>query len=648
MYIYTDSGRVNSKLEAILESHSNAKESVGNLATEIDESIGKIQKQLDHREEILAKQIEDKIKENSTLASQSSEKETVIQHCKAELAKHKEHSSNLKSQTKDLEAALGLMEAEAKERERQLDTFSDESKGLEEEIVSKDAIINNLGIKLAEKSNAFEEKKEQHSAEVLKFNQMLQEKDEALGIAISQAVDEARREALLDKKKEVEKVKNLLHQTQQHRDALSDQIGKFNEDSARSEDLRRQDAITIASLRESLSAAEGRCEKSANGKLAQVSELERVKAREAATLETLKTEIFALKAQMVESEHNTNAQIAKGRNLVANLKQLAEQHGLGSVGEDLDKLFEGTISPKDMVSAIAPVVNQLIGQQNSTTTTVVYRPNSEPIDNHEETDGGAQGSGMDVDLLAESKRVVVRSPAGFQLEPSPIPTVFQEKERRRQSLQPRSIMKRVTRSMAEPDWPTNSQERASFSGTNHPDMSRVPMERESSDPLGSSKANETTATHNTGTRSRKRPAGEAPSSAPTSTRRKRTRKIDQMAPQSVSEDDISNECLTENKAQAKDIENESASRRVQRGGRNSQSTPDVLGQGVAVASQSSSRRQPRQRTYGSQKNSQPGSQEDSQIDSLSGYWPPKTDSQEIIDLLHDDDKRPGDWKCQIS
>ncbi|KAM7207487.1 hypothetical protein V8F20_002173 [Naviculisporaceae sp. PSN 640] len=719
-----DFGNINSKLEAIIEyqnSHSN--ESISPISQEIQDSLRKFQKQLDDREEVLRQKLEEKTKQNSMLSALSEQKDAELILCKAELETEKERSSCLEAERQELQDTLSLMDAsqdQAVEAELQLEAVKNEVVRLQEEMASKDVQIKELKNGLDERLKAEQAATQEFSVHILQWTQRLQEKEEAHKVAIGRAEEVARREVRIEMEREIDNVKKLQHQTAQQRDALSERIEKLNEDLARNEESKRDNATTIASLRKAVTDLENQCTRVTQEKSVQESLFKQAKAQDAERLEALNTEIETMKTEVAESRQQTRSQITKSQRFLAALRQLAEQQGLSSsIVDDLESVFEGRMASGDIISRIAQAVDQFIGTQTSRAMVDGIRsqppsllkrspeffPNlisllskarladdlqsqrypagqfNSPANTNSptnETGNNAIAVNQAARLLAEERRVVVRSPVDFQLEPSP-PSITQEKTRRRQGPQPKSIMKPITRSMANQFWSPVVPDPESLLRNGHRDelemyeLSNVPTSAQHRDtppansPPSTIRANENTNLQDTGSRSRKRGSESGTGTAQSTTRRKRSKKGDQGDTQSIvpqhppAQETMSGSRLKENMAasnphhankakalfqsRAGDIEEDEIvddddtpllPRRVSRGNKNSAHTKSgTSGKGEDINKGPSTFGQPFSQTHVSPTSMAAAqrSQVESQEDTQSSYWPPKTGSQDTFDFL---------------
>lgn len=714
---------INSKLGAIIEyqkSHSN--ESISPLSNEIQEVLRKLQKQPDDREELLRQQLKEKTKETDMLSALFKDKDAEYQYCKAELEAERERSSRLEAERQDLQETLSVIDAsqdQTAETELQLEAAEIEITRLRDEMASKETQIKELKDELEERSQAGQAATQEFSAHILKWTHKLQEKEETHRVAISRAEEVARREVRIDMEREIEKMKKLQHQAQEQRDALFERLEKLNENIARNEESKRDDAITITSLRKDMTDLENRFERVTQEKTVQESLFKQAKAHDSERLEALNAEIETMKTKATEYQQQTNSQIAKSRRFLAALGQLAEQQGMSSsIVDSLESLFEGRIASGDMIPRVAQAVDQFIGSQISRSMVDggTSRPpsllerwfeffpnlisllskaqladdlqsqrhpagNSNSTVNRDPRINEAGNSGFLMNhaarLLSEERRVVVRSPVDFQLEPSP-PTINQEKTRRRQGPQPKSIMKPITRSMVNQFWSPVVADPESLLRNGHREdldmyeLSNVPTSAQhrntppANSPLSTTRANENTNSQNAGSKSRKKSSEASTGTAPSTTRRKRGKKGDQEDLQSVvAQDSADQETMPggrfqENvsasnsqyankskgffQARGGDIEDDEniddddrpLPPRVLRGTKNSpRITSGTHSEGKDANRGTSKFRQSFQKALGPPKSmaQTQESQLESQEDSQSSYWPPKTGTQETLDIL---------------
>ncbi|KAM7224165.1 hypothetical protein V8F06_000638 [Rhypophila decipiens] len=685
-----DLGGINSKLEAILEyQNSRPQEPGSTLCKDIQESVLKVQKQLEDREELLRQRLEDKTKENITMSSLLKEKESGLQYCQTALESERER---YEAEIQDLSDTISLLEESLDRTETtnlQLEATRDEARN---EIKRLQEAVSSKATRIKELEDNFKERKEAADAisdiraHNAKLVEQLQEKEEAARVAISDAADLARLEVRTEMKQEIGEVKKAQDQIQQQRDALSEQVRELKEEIGRVEESKRKDAAMIATLHANIKEAEKRYE--------QVSQ---EKTQDSERIEALKSEIVTMKTEATELKGQVDYQIAKARQFVDTLKQLAEQHGVSfSVLDNLENLYEGRLDDGGMVPRIAEAVDLFIGSQMSSELTVgdssqpsslferslasfrnlrtllskarladtlqsernsAGSSNQLMIHNSRSTESDNDGFPLshEARLLAEERRVVVRSPADFQLEPSP-PTIHQEKTRRRQGPQPKSIMKPppMTRNMAAQFWSPVVPDAGSLPGPGNQnssqDMSSGPTSAQQTHTPPDDIVNE--SFQSTGSKRKRTSDNAAPASS--TSRRKRGKKGDQN--DSPSQDSMSGGRFKENISISgpqyaanvngffqgqnggageevhRNNDDSQIPRRVLRGRKNSAqaTTSGILGGGEeAPKLLPIVPRQPNQRTYGTSKTE---SEVESQNDSQSSYWPPKTDTQESFDF----------------
>lgn len=673
----------------------------------------------------MRQQLEKKTNENNMLSALSRERDTEYQYRRAELEAERERSSRLEAELQDLQETLALIDAtqdQAAETEIHLEAAKNEIARLREEMEARESQNKELKNELEERSKASQAATQEFSAQVLKWNQKLQEKEETHKLAISRLEEVARREVRIDMEREIEKVKKLQHQTQQERDALSEQLEKLNENIARNEESQRKDATAIASLRKAITDLESRYERVSQEKTAQESLFEQAKAQDSEKLEALNAEVETMKAAVAESQQQTNSQITKSQRFLAALRQLAEQQGLSSsIVDNLEGLFEGKVTSNDINPRIAQAFDQFIDPQISRTMVdggssqppsplergLQFFPNlisllskarladdlqsqryphgvSNSTVNRDPLINGAGNGGFPVNhaarLLSEERRVVVRSPVDFQLEPSP-PTINQEKTRRRQGPQPKSIMKPITRSMANQFWsPVVPDPESLLRNGQHEDLDmyelpNVPTSAQHrnsplfNSPPSNTRANENSGSQNPGSKSRKKSseASTSTSTAPSTTRRKRGKKGDQKDPHSVAAQDsatqdpipgarfkenVSNPSSYVNKSKIffqprggdikgdeivdDDDDDRLLPQRILRSNKHpSHTTSGTPGEGEDATGRPPKFRPSFQKAHGSPKSMAPmqGSQLETQEDGQSSYWPPKTGTQDNANFL---------------
>ncbi|KAK4241465.1 hypothetical protein C8A03DRAFT_30326 [Achaetomium macrosporum] len=481
---------VTNKLDNILESQDATREATDQLSTSVEVHMGKIWQRLDGQLESLSKQLAEKAEENGMVSTLYRRKEAECEKHINELASLRETAEKQARQIHELDASLFALDAaqdENEEKIRRLEQSRAETVRLREELEAKQAAMAGLQRKLDDKESAFASELQKYASSIQKLALTVQEKDQSLGIAAQQAADAARREARIDLERANAQTEKLLFETQQQRDALAVELQTSKQKLQEKERNESQAATTICSLQGSLSKAEAKEKLIAQELMQRSASLEGLETRLKSRVTDLETKLRAAQDRTAELEGQNRRQQARFEALVAGMKHWASQEALNI--DELDSLGGCDRSEEEIRAGVIQALEQLSFSQRSQTVMPREHPdlllreeNSEffpredvqtsraeagnqstvgkptkdaaarALDKRTGTEGNARESVSAendplpyASTLDHMRRVVVRSPASIPNEPVP-PSIDQEKVRRRGGLQPKSIMKRVTRS----------------------------------------------------------------------------------------------------------------------------------------------------------------------------------------------------------
>ena len=475
---------VTAKLDSILESRVAAAAAAGQLSADLELHTGKIWQRLDSHLESLSKQLAEKAEENGMVSTLYKRKDAECEEHLNELAMLRATTEKQADQIHELEASLVVSDAAQDQNEetiRRLDERATETERLREEIKSKTAAVAELQSRLDAKEAAFSSELQNCSSNIQKLANTLQEKDQSLNTAAQQAAEAARREIRHEMEKAHATIERSLQETTKDRDSLASQVEELKRQVQEKKTSESRDASVMRSLQQSLAMEEAKGKLAAE-QLAQRSvDLEEVETRLAARVTALETELKAASDRAVGLETETQRQHTRSESLISGLKRWAHQEGF--LADGLDNIRDSNGSVEKITEILTRILGPMSIRQNTNATLngsllggedskFFSNQNNQPIqkdpktctevDWHTEggngdtmanpgTDtGAAEGTFENDPLLYASRlhhmrRVVVRSPANVPNEAA-APSIDQEKMRRRGGLQPKSIMKRVTRS----------------------------------------------------------------------------------------------------------------------------------------------------------------------------------------------------------
>jgi hypothetical protein len=478
---------VTAKLDNAVESGDAGLQATNQLSADLEAHMGKVWQRLDHQLESLTQKLAEKAKENGMVSTLYKRKDADCAGHMKELTALRETVEKQADQIHELETNLIAMDAVQDENEetiRRLKASGTETAQVREELKSKAAVLAELQSKLDAKERKYASELQNYSSSIQKLAQAIQDKDQSSGIAVKQAAEAARREARLELERANSKTEELLRETQQQRDSLIKQLEELKQRVHEKEQIESRDAATIRSLRESLATEEAKGKLAAE-KLAQRSaSSKQLEAQLSSKVKDLEAELEAAKARAAELDGERQRQVAGSQALLAGLKHWADQEGLMIDG--LDCFDDGNKRPEEISAGLALALRHHSSYQRSETVIpevhsgdlLLRGENSKFFSgsqlpqgnlgncNHGDQPtgdsiGGELGERTGPEAFAERpagndplpyasklhhmRRVVVRSPANVPGEPA-APSIDQEKVRRREAVQPKSIMKRVTRS----------------------------------------------------------------------------------------------------------------------------------------------------------------------------------------------------------
>ncbi|KAL2260964.1 hypothetical protein VTK26DRAFT_4901 [Humicola hyalothermophila] len=481
---------VTSKLDSMLDSGDSAKEATRQLSADLESQMKQIWERLDNQFVSLGQRLEEKGEENGMISALYRKKEADCREHESQLAVLRETTEKQAEQLRELERNLVAMDAAHEEDEetiRRLEASATEVDRLRGHLMSRDATVFELQSQLDAKNREYSADLKTCSSRILELSRLLEEKDQSCRVAAHQAAETARRESRKEMESGIAETESLLRETQAERDSLLREVKALKQRIQHKEKDECQHAATISSLQKDLAAAEARG-KAASKELEQHSiSLTQLETRLTSQIKALETELEQSRKQATELELDSQHRHAKFQALIAGLKHRAAQNGL-DVG-DFDRLSDDKTSVEDVRAGIVRALEHLALSQKSQATALgepvqnflpagedskfcsddnIHRVRAVPDnvsgfdqfgknragksaeftytqENKMDSSSGERLPGLHLSKPRQSRRVMVRSPANVPNQPVP-PSVDQEKMRRREGSQPKSIMKRVTRS----------------------------------------------------------------------------------------------------------------------------------------------------------------------------------------------------------
>lgn len=476
---------ITTKLNAVVESGVSANENTSKLSTELEAHMGKIWHRLDSQIESLTQQLTQRAEENGMLSVLCKEKDAAYERLEQELedlqkasAEQIEDINALQEQDQENQLTIDATREEnqkhLQETMQRLQTSETEVKRLGLEVKSKDDAMVKLNEKLKGKEEECATRLQNFSAEIAKLSQLLGDKDRAVREAVKNAVEVALQEFKNKMAEAGTETTKLLEEKQEQIKSLEAQLEELKKSLHNNEQNQRRDACTMNSMREALYAAEAK-EKASTEKLAvHCAKFDELEVQIRGQMNIVNTDLEAAKRRVAEYEGELEAakrraakfedeshhHRARAQALFSSVREWAREEGLAT--ESFDQICDVNKTPEDLATGLSQALAQMLLSQRSQ---VAHRGrggnllldgnesqlNSANIDHPvllspDESIYAAppEPSGsQEEDVLALTKlprRVVARSPANDPDEPIP-PSISEEKARRREGQQPKSIMK---------------------------------------------------------------------------------------------------------------------------------------------------------------------------------------------------------------
>jgi hypothetical protein len=459
------------------------------LSADLELHTEQIWKRLDDQLESLSKQLAEKAEENGMVSTLYKRKDGECEQQKKAIESLRETTEKQSDQIQDLEASLVSLDAAQEENEdtiRRLEAAARDTAQLKEDLKAKAAAVAELQGKLNAKEREHALELQSYSSNIHNLAQAIHEKDQSSGAAAQQAAETARREARTEMERVNANTEQLLQETQHQRNLLAGEVETLKGQVHQNEKEASQHAATIRSLKATLATEEAKRKEVAEQLTQRTANLEQLESRLTSRVNNLETKLNTARNQAVELDAENQRQHTRFEALLTGLKHWALQEGLAVDG--FDCLSDGNRTAEELDSELTKILTQLSRSQKPQTVIPAEHleetllsgnenlksfPGSQPLQEGPERrseiakpkngfvgaalgelvgkNGKTEGRGSGGDplpyaaTLHHMRRVVVRSPANVPNEPA-APSIDQEKMRRREPLQPKSILKRVTRS----------------------------------------------------------------------------------------------------------------------------------------------------------------------------------------------------------
>ncbi|KAK0641201.1 hypothetical protein B0T16DRAFT_419410 [Cercophora newfieldiana] len=434
------------------------------ISSSVETHMGQITERLDSHNEKLQRQLDKKAEENGRLSAMV---ESGEQRCAA-------LEADLEALKKDLEAQDGhVVELEDKlfamdtvqqrndEIQSQIAAADREKERLTEQLESKATAVKELQNSLRCKDEAFMSEIREFTSNLVKLNQIVQEKEMASKVLAEQAADTARREARIEAERALSETRTALEKRlaaiATEKDTMTERANhRVNELETRV----TQDTQAIATLEKRLEAAgsEKEAMMAEIKRHAQtISELEETLAvarseKEVAVGEMKRcmSEYRQHQGQAAEATRALEAQLAAAKKTAAELQETAavRQNPRSVIIPNSQELPVEDYHEEDAQETMDYDTEHSRHFQNnrrSSQPDLLATPNKMQGVLTQQRDEvlsrtPAMGDRVQSSLASQQRRVSVKSPANDQAIPTP-PSVVDEKRNRRQGLQPKSIIK---------------------------------------------------------------------------------------------------------------------------------------------------------------------------------------------------------------
>ncbi|KAK4147479.1 uncharacterized protein C8A04DRAFT_9019 [Dichotomopilus funicola] len=480
---------VTTKLEDILESRNAAMETTNQLSADLEFHTGKIWQRLDSQLEALSTKLAEKAEENGMVSTLYKRKDAECQEHLHELAMLRETTEKQTDQLHELEAGLVASDAAQEQSDqliRRLEARVTETEQLRAEAKIKAETVAELQRKLDNSEVAHISEIQKCNSNIEKLVQEIKEKDQSSVVAAQRAAETARHEARAEMNKFSMRSEKTLMEITEHRDLLASELDVLKKDIQETKSASCRDAETIRLLQDKLATEETKGKETTEQFTKHASQMRASENQLSCRVAELEGQLGTAHKRASELESNNERQCEKIKTLVSGLRCWANQDALRN---ELDGLLYGDKSVDEIGVLLRRVLGTPLHSQVSPFATSEVRQDMVLLDGEnlkfipsksdrspsldagghtdndlqakDDTDGevenametGSNGAEKTVvsDPLSyvssfhHTRRVVVQSPANVPNQPA-APSVDQEKLRRREAMQPKSIMKHETRS----------------------------------------------------------------------------------------------------------------------------------------------------------------------------------------------------------
>ncbi|KAK5662052.1 hypothetical protein OQA88_10166 [Cercophora sp. LCS_1] len=457
------------KLNALAESQNSSRESNDQFWTNLENQVRMILGQINSRFNEVVQQLDEKKKENNLHEELFSKQEQQRRGLETELEVLRRESERHELQMAESEEKIAILQAARGEHEvakRQLGALQREVDRLAEENNISTNKISDLESKLRAKDESYLSEMHQFSANVVKLNQVLQEKESASRKAAQEAAEMARREAKIELGQAISEARLATEDVKRQRDSLMTELEISTRISQEKEEIVRQQNLAISSLKERMAILESEHANLAENSEQQIITHQQFQIQEAEKTKRLEEGLASSRGLTSKAQEEGKREHSKLMSFISVVDGWATREHLSTeaVGH-LRSMGSEAATVEEFKTRASRTFDQLMADfraswvpEPSAVPEITVRGDegSRFFPRHEnqsfqtpaDIEGVPVAQMMDTTALQvpfestqeQTRRVMVRSPASKQPEPSP-PTIDEEKTARRIAVQPKSIIK---------------------------------------------------------------------------------------------------------------------------------------------------------------------------------------------------------------
>ncbi|KAK3350140.1 hypothetical protein B0T25DRAFT_611280 [Lasiosphaeria hispida] len=336
-----------SNLQTIIGSQKNADSSADEFSKSLEVRLRGIMQQYDLRNAELSLELSKKAEANGMLSTLFKAEEGKCAALTSELEELKKDWTDFQAQIRELEDSLFTVEAsnhDSAETISQLQAEGLAAKRLSGELEAKSATVAALEDKLRAKDEAYMSEVHQFTANVVRLNQMLQEKDAAIRFAVEQTAETVRREMRIELERSASEAKKHIGWAEQQRNSLAEELRNLKQAVCDKEEVARRDSLTISDLRETLVTTKNQSTDMAAEIQQHKRQIEQLQTQELNKVRALEADLSAAKQQATRLEEEGQCHSDKSRAVISSLARWAEKQSISpQIMSDLEVISRGSI-----------------------------------------------------------------------------------------------------------------------------------------------------------------------------------------------------------------------------------------------------------------------------------------------------------------